>query len=187
MTKIDPVLYTKDKTEQVKYMHTQKSHEYINEFLYFVIRPDESRGKDTFIYCSGVNSIRFVPITKGRHGMGPSPAIRGLQLVNSGVRALALEKGVTIKPVRGNDCAGVVPAQEGWYREILLIENAPGSFPEEVINYGVINLLKKIFKACTLQDAMPEKLLAPDELQAFIESLCNKYQGNFDLRDVGEK
>jgi hypothetical protein len=154
-------------------METQKSYEYKNDFLYFVIRPDESRGKGALIYCSGVNVVRFSPITKGRHGIG-NPSMRGLQLVNLGVRALALAKGATPKALRGNDCAGIAPPEDTWYTELLLIENAPGSFPDEMVNYCVINLLRKIFKACMLEVQLPQKLLAPGELQILIESLAQE-------------
>jgi len=71
-------------------MNTHDSSEYINDFLYFVIRPDKSKGAGILRYCSGVNVSLFSPITKGRHGMGANPSMRGLQLVNHGVRALAL-------------------------------------------------------------------------------------------------
>ena len=47
-----------------------RAHEYINDFLYFVLRSDEKRGPNTLLYCSGVNVSRFSPITKGRHGIG---------------------------------------------------------------------------------------------------------------------
>ncbi|MBF0506102.1 MAG: hypothetical protein HQL09_04640 [Nitrospirae bacterium] len=158
----------------------KKKYEYINEFLFFVIRPDQSGSKGAYIYCSGADLFRFLPITKGRHGLDSNPAMRGLQLVNIGVREMALSHGVTIKPVPG-DCAGIAPTSGGWYSERLLMENAPESFPEEVINYGVINLVKKIIKACTLTDAAPETRVEPEELQSFLEGLCSKYQGNFDL------
>jgi hypothetical protein len=158
----------------------EKSYEYINEFLFFVIKPDKTRGGGAYIYCSGVDLFRFLPITKGRHGQASNPAMRGLQLVNMGVRDMALSKGVTIKPAKGG-CAGIAPTNGGWYSERLHIEKAPGSFPEEVIKNGVINLVKKIIKACTFPDLAPETLLQPDELQVFLESLCSKYAGNFDL------
>ena len=154
-------------------------NQYINDFMYFVIRPDKSRGDGTFIYCSGVNLFRFLPITKGRHGLGSNPAMRGLQLVNMGIRNMALSKGATPKAIRGDDCAGIAPTKESWYGELLLIENAPESFPEDIISYGVINLLRKITKACMLQDANPpDRLLEPKELQGFIESMCSRYGGD---------
>ncbi len=71
---------------------------YKNDFLFFAFRQHE----DTLLYCSGVDVERFSPITKGRHRPMSNPAIRGLQLVNLGVRALALNAGakpVTIKGV----------------------------------------------------------------------------------------
>ncbi len=93
-----------------------------------------------------------------------------------GIRNMALSKGATPKAIRGDDCAGIAPTKESWYGELLLIENAPDSFPEDIINYGVINLLKKITKACMLQDANPpDRLLEPKELQGFIESMCSRY------------
>ncbi|HYA26864.1 MAG TPA: hypothetical protein VEE82_02595, partial [Thermodesulfovibrionales bacterium] len=151
---------------------------YINDFLYFVIRPDKDRGDDMLLFCSGVNITRFSPVTTGRHGIGSNPALRGLQLVNHGVRDLALSRGAIPKRVRGNDCAGIAPTRDDWYTEIMLIENAPGSFPEVVIHYGVIHLLMKIFKACLLEFQPPDPLPAPGELQKLIEDLCRKY-GNW--------
>jgi hypothetical protein len=153
----------------------QKPHEYITEFLYFVIRRDTKRGKDTLLYCSGVNIDRFLPITRGRHRPMSNPAIRGLQLVNLGVRDMALSQGAVPKTVRGNDCAGIAPTRDDWYKELLLIENAPEEFPETMISYCVVELLKKFDKAIMLGARMPETLLKPDELQVFLESLCARY------------
>lgn len=163
-------------------MDMPHTYEYINEFMYFVIQPDESRGKGAYIYCSGADMFRFLPITRGRHGLASNSTLRGLQLVNLAIRDMALAKGVTITPLKG-ECSQFAPTKGGWYSERLLIEHAPESFLEEIINYAVVHFLKKIVKACALPDAVPDKLLPPDELQAFIESLCNKYQGNHDLKD----
>ncbi|HWR57709.1 MAG TPA: hypothetical protein VN328_02370 [Thermodesulfovibrionales bacterium] len=165
------------KTGKERPMQTQGSHEYINDFLYFVLRPDEGRGKGMLVYCSGVNISRFFPITKGRHGIGSSPAMRGLQLTNLGVRELALSRGATPRAIRGNDCAGVAPTREIWYTELLAIENAPESFPDEMINYCVINLVEKIFRACLLELQLPDKLPEPADLQELLEAECGKYGG----------
>lgn len=156
-------------------MNTQKSYEYINEFLYIVVKHDKIKDPGRLIYCSGVNLSRFSPITKGRHGVCSNPAMRGLQLVNLGVRALAISEGASTKTLRGNDCAGIVPTKHGWYKDVLLIENAPDSFPEKIINYFVLELLKKIDNACMLEAKLPDKLLEPNELQLVIEALCSKY------------
>lgn len=156
-------------------MPTLKPSEYINDFLYFVIRPDKDRGEGSLLYCSGVNIDRFHPITRGRHGIGSHPAVRGLQLVNLAIRDLALSRGATPKKTRGNNSAGLVPTRDDWYTEILLIENAPASLPDEMINYAAINLLKKIFKATLLEFQAPDALPKPDVLQKMIEGLCIKY------------
>ena len=150
---------------------------YINDFLYFVIRPELREGKDVLICCSGVNVSRFIPITRGRHGIGSSPVVRGLQLVNLGLRDLALSRGATPKALRGNECEGIVPTKDTWYTERLLIENAPESFPEEVLYYCVNNLLKKIFKASMRELQLPDAFPEADELQVLIETQCRKYGG----------
>lgn len=148
-------------------------HEYINDFLYFVVKSD---GADRFILCSGVNLYRFLPLTRGRHGLGSNPALRGLQLVNLGVRDLALSRGATTRNFGGADCSGIAPTAESWYTQRLLVENAPEGFADDVISYGVVGILKKITNACMLTEAHPpDTLLAPKELQAFIEELCRKY------------
>jgi len=152
-----------------------KTHAYINDFLYFVVRPDEGRGKASLLCCSGVNLERFAPITKGRHGLSSSPTIRGLQIVRLGLSALALSKGATPKTFRGKECAGLAPTTETWYVDVLLIENAPESFPAEIINYGVLKLLDSIFRACRLELILPDKLPEPVALQKFIEEQCRKY------------
>jgi hypothetical protein len=157
-------------------MIKQSPNEYINEFLYFVLRQGTgSKPKDSFIYCSGVNIDRFMPITKGRHRPMSNPAIRGLQLVNLGVRDLALTKGAVPIALRGNECAGIVPSKDQWYKELLLIEKVPDSFPSEIINYCVINLLKKIVNSCLLSVKPPETVFIPEELQAYIENLCKEF------------
>lgn len=152
------------------------SYEYVNEYMYFVLRPDEKMGKGVWRYCSGANLFRFLPLTKKRHGLDSNPAMRGLQLVNINVRALALANGTRVTPLRGNDCSGIAPTNEGWYSELILLENAPDTFPAEIVRHGVVNLLKKIMKACCLDAAvLPDRLLEPDELQVFIDELCKQY------------
>ncbi len=159
-------------------IYAREPYEYINEFLYFVLKPDKSRGEGAFNYCSGVHLYNFLPITKGRHRPMSNPVMRGLQLVNLGVRSLALSKGAIPKTVSGAYCDGIVPGKDGWYKEILFIDNTPDSFPEEMITYCVIELIRKIDRAIMLQAELPDRLLVPDELQLFIESMCKKYDLN---------
>ncbi len=157
-------------------MKQKNPYEYINDFLYFVIKPEKNSDEGLFIYCSGVNLIRFSPITRGRHGLFSNPTFRMLQLIKHSVSAIALSQGASPKTIQRNDCAGIAPTQETWYTEMLLIENAPDSLPEEIIKYCVIHYLRKLIKSCLLHVDPPDTLLTPDELQAFLERLCSKYR-----------
>lgn len=153
-----------------------KTHEYITDCMYFVVKPDEKRGPRTYLLCSGVNVSRFLPVTRKRHGLASNPSLRGLELVNLDVRTLALSRGAVPKAIRGNDCAGITPTQEIWYSESLLIEEASPSFAEELIQFCVLGLLKKITQACGLTEvAVPETLPSPDELRLFVDSLVAEY------------
>ena len=156
-------------------MNADKSYEYVNDYLFFVLKPDTERGRGAFNYCSGVNVDRFLPITRGRHRPMSNPAVRGLQLVNLGVRSLVLSQGATPTAVRGKDCSEITPAVDAWSTERLLIENAHDALPDEIIKYAVMELLKKIDRAIMLEAELPDTLLSPGELQVFIDSMCNKY------------
>ncbi len=156
-------------------MKTQLSREYINDFLYFVIKPDENSTNGDLICCSGVNVDRFTPITRGRHNPMSNPAVRGLQLIQYDIMALALEHGTTAKTIRGYKGKGLPPTEELWSTASLLIKNAPPSLPDIILNHSVRELLKKIDLASTRGAALPDTLLSPRELQVFIESICSEY------------
>jgi len=144
---------------------------YKNDFLFFAFREHEG----SLLYCSGVNVDQFFPITKGRHRPMANPAIRGLQLVNLGVRALAIQSGAKPVTIKDNLCQGIVSKNNDWYRENLIIENAPDSFPSDATAYAMVELMRKIEKSIMLGEEMPDKLLTPDELQSFLLSLCEKH------------
>ena len=156
-------------------MKTQLLRKYINDFLYFVIRPDENGNEGDFICCSGVNVDRFTPITKGRHNPMSNPAIRGLQLVQYDIMALAIEHGTNAKPIQGYKCKELPPTEEIWSTECLLIKNVPPSLPDRILNHSVVELLKKIDRASMRGATLPGKMLSPDELQVFLETMCNEY------------
>jgi hypothetical protein len=156
-------------------MKTELSREYINDFLYFVIKPDENSTNGDLICYSGVNVDRFTPITKGRHNPMSNPAVRGLQLIQYDIMALAIENGTTATTIRGYKSDGLPPTNELWSTECLRIKNAPTSFPDRILDHSVVELLKKIDLASTREATLPDKLLSPDELQVFIETLCNEY------------
>lgn len=156
-------------------MKTQLSHEYLNDFLYFVIRPDENSTNGDLICCSGVNVNRFTPITKGRHNPMSNPAIRGLQLIQYDIMALAIEHGTSAKPIHGYKCNELPPTEEIWSTECLIIENPPPSLADRILNHSVLELLRKIDRASMLGATLPDKLLRPDELQVFLKSMCDEY------------
>ncbi len=145
--------------------------EYRNEAVFFSIFDTP----DGLVYCSGVNIERFLPITRGRHKSMSNPAIRGLQLVNLEIRSIALGEGAETETGRFGECSGLTPPDEFWYTESLLIKNAPDGFSDRVIEYAVVNLLKKIDKAIMLNAGMPEKLLPPESLMEFINELCRRF------------
>jgi hypothetical protein len=155
-------------------MNTQQPHKYVNDFLYFIITPDENSANGDLICCSGVNVDRFTPITKGRHNPMSNCAVRGLQLIQYDIMALALKNGTIAKPIRGYKSRGLPPTDEIWSTESLLIKNAPPSLPDKIINHCVVELLKKIDRAATRETTLPDQLLSPDKLQVFIESLCDE-------------
>ena len=152
------------------------AHEYISDFLYFVVRPAGKENKDAMVLCCGVNHDRFIPMVKGRYGIGANPISSGLKLVMYDICALALSKGATPKVLHENDCAGIAPTNEVWYTERLLIENAADLSPDDIINIGVRGFVKKIVACSWLKYQAPDKLLAPDELQAYLETLLKTMQ-----------
>ena len=155
-------------------MKREQSRAYINDFLYFVIKQD----KDALICYSGVNVDRFTPITKGRHNTMANPAIRGLQLIQYDIMALALKRGTNAKPFSGSRDSSLPPTREFWATDCLRIKNAPLSFADTIIDHCVVELLNKIDKGCTLEAALPDTVLSSEKLQTFIESLCDKYTLN---------
>ncbi len=156
-------------------MNNSKTYEYKNDFLYFILSPYKGGENNAMIYCSAVDLYRFLPITKGRHRPMANPVSRGLQLVNLGVRALALNNGATPVAIKEDTCAGILPMRDGLYKERLLIENAPASLPQEIINFCIPDLLRKISNSSLVDCNLPGALPEPDELQKFIEDLCRKY------------
>lgn len=145
--------------------------EYKNEAVFFSI----FNTPEGLVYCSGVNIERFLPITRGRHKSMSNPAIRGLQLVNLEIRSIAISEGAETKTGRFEECSGLTPSHEFWYTESFLIKNAPDEFSDRVIEFAVVNLMKKIDKAIMLNAGMPEKLLPPERLMEFIDELCKRF------------
>jgi hypothetical protein len=151
---------------------TVNKHQYVNDFLYFVVRPENRGDKDVLIMCSGVNLTRFSPITKNRYGIGGNPILSGLQLVKYDVCSLAMSRGAVPRDIWGYHCDGIAPTQEAWYAEPLQIENADHLSPEEIISFGVRNMLQRVIACTRLGYQVPDKLPEPAELQEYLEDIC---------------
>jgi len=104
-----------------------------------------------------------------------NPAIRGLQLIQYDIMALAIEHGTNARPIHGYSCKDLPPSNEIWSTECLLIKNAPPSLPDRIIDHSVVELLKKIDRASMLGATLPDKLLSSYKLQMFIESMCIEF------------
>ena len=149
-----------------------KKEEFKNDYFYFVVRSEKKDGKDVLIYCSGINVTRFLPMMKGRLGLGSNPIVSGLQLVKYDLCTLAHAKGALPREHYCNiGCAGIAPTKEGWYTEPLLIENPGDMTPEGVVGFAVKGIVKRI-NATSLTDAKIADGLSPADLQKQLEILC---------------
>jgi hypothetical protein len=151
---------------------TVNKNEYVNDFLYFVVRPEMREGKEVLVLCSGVNLSRFSPITKNRYGIGGNPILSGLQLVKYDLCKLAMSRGAVPKDIWGYLCSGIAPTKEAWYSEPLQFENTENLSAEEIISFGIRNLLERVISCSRLGYALPETIPAPAELQAYLEDMC---------------
>lgn len=145
--------------------------EYINDFMYFVIRPiDEKR----HIYCSGVNITKFSPITKGRHRLGQNPVVKGLQTLNNDIRALIIESKATPETIKNLFCQQIKPLKDDvWYTESFLIHNYSFELGEKIKHFAPIELLRKMFRAMLMNEVLPEKDSSED-VQAYLYNLSKK-------------
>lgn len=147
--------------------------EYINDFMYFVIRPVDNEKN---IYCSGVNLTKFAPITKGRHRLGQNPALKGLQTLNNHIRAIIIEKKATPETVKNFFCQHIKPVNEDlWYTESFLIHNYSHELGEQIKKFAPFELLRKMFRAMLINENIPENL-SPQELQKYLYFLVDKYK-----------
>jgi hypothetical protein len=150
-----------------------KDSAYVTDYFYFAVTQDKKDGKDILFYSSGVNLDRFLPMMRGRLGLGSNPIVSGLQLVKYDLCRLALSKGAVPKDQHGpTRYAGVTLSEGAWYVEPLLIENPSGLLPDEIVTYCVDSYVRRL-AACSLHKyEMPDSLLPPGELQEQLHTLC---------------
>lgn len=150
-----------------------KQSEFFTDYFYFVVQHEKKDGKDVLHYCSGVNITRFLPMLRGRLGLGSNPMISGLQLVKYDLCTLAISKGATPREnLRTSECAGMAPTRETWYTEPLVIENAANLSPDDAIKFCVNSLMKRIVATSLSGHKVPDSVLAPRDLQGHLELLC---------------
>jgi hypothetical protein len=145
-------------------------HEFINDFLYFVVRADDSG--DTLLLCSGINLDRFMPIIRGRCGIGGNPILSGLKLVNFDICARAISLGAIPRMTGRTGCSGLAPTDETWHGLTLALENAAGLRPDEIVSFAVSSLAERIAACSLLKSRPPVGPYTPDVLQNFLEKLC---------------
>lgn len=150
------------------------SCEYKNDLLYIIIRQVPGQGPKTYRLCCGIDIMRFDPLCRGKHGICSNPAFKGLQLLRADVSAIALTKGA--RPKKGDDgaCMLISPRGEGWYRESLMLEDVTPKMAREILEFGVMDLVKKVLTVCAPGAPLPKKLPTPPALQKYIESLVQK-------------
>lgn len=173
----------------IRYNQSMKTHKYINEYFYFVVKHEGAEGADVLHICSGVNMDRFYPILKGRYGIGGNPINSGLNLVNLDFCAQAHENGATATIKSGVrivyrphetaeeapvwiDCSGLAPTKEAWYTEQTRIDNASAIDDEALLRRGVMLMINKITSCTNLQLPAHVELPSPDEIQVYLDGLC---------------
>ena len=148
---------------------------YSNKFMYFILNRDESDER-SWLYCSGVSMSRFLPVTRGRHGLASNPAMRGLQIVDLQLRKELIDHGARTEAVKGNPCDAVVPKEGDWYRQLLLIRDTDGQIVKELLGRCPLGLVNSVFKACRISDVeLPETVPPASELESLLAEVCERY------------
>lgn len=147
------------------------SHIYQNDFLSIVIVPAAGREGDAFLFCASINLTRFLPLSRGIHGICSNPAFKGLQLLKADVSAFARERGVVTLPGDDAACYASVPHGDGWYHESLVIEKASPIFAADLLKFSVTSLIHKVLSVCLSEIKLPESFLSPRGLQKYLESI----------------
>jgi len=148
------------------------SYEYKNEYFYIILRQAPEHGAKAYILCCGIDIMKFDPLCRGLAGICSNPAFKGLQLLRADLSAIALKKGAATRPLNYGECMLISPRGEGWYRESMLLDNASPRTAKTILEYGVLDLLKKVLIVCAPGVALPKKLPTPPQLAAWIRSLA---------------
>jgi hypothetical protein len=150
-----------------------KDSAYVTDYFFFSVKKDKKDGKDVLDYCSGVNLDLFLPMVRGRLGMGSNPITSGLLLLKYDLCGLARSKGATPRPELGTAKCEGIPLSEGtWLLETLLIENPSGMLPEEIVTFCVDSYFKRVAAFSLKKYEVPDSLLSPGDMQVQLDTLC---------------
>ena len=146
-------------------------YEYINTYLYIVVYPLPERGENSFLYCSGVDTHRFFPLTEGTHGIGSNPAVRGNQLTHLDVSSSILKAGGHTVSNKVPTCGNIGTPGGVWNIETMIIENVSESVVVQMMPTFVMKLMSRIVQNCIPTASIPQKLPSPEELERYLDSL----------------
>jgi hypothetical protein len=150
-----------------------KDSTFVTDYFFFSVKKEEKDGQEVLHYCSGVNLDLFLPLVRGRLGMGSNPVTSGLQLLKYELCGLARSYGATPKPAHPSIKSVGLPLSEGtWYSEALLIENPSGMLPEEIVAFCVDNYFRRVAAFSREKYDVPDSLLSPSDMQAQMDTLC---------------
>lgn len=147
-------------------------HEYINDYLYFVMRPDTNSDSGAVYFCSGVNLDRFMPLMKMRCGIGNNPILNGLKVINFDICSRETSKGAGFKVIDRGGCTGIAPTKDTWYTQQMRIEDPSALSLDDIIDYAVKSLLARIATFSPIPVQLPDKTATPGELQDYLDTLC---------------
>jgi hypothetical protein len=147
------------------------SYEYKNRYFYIIVRQAPEYGEKAYMLCCGIDIMKFDPLCRGKSGICSNPAFKGLQLLRADIAGIALKKGASSRPLDFGECMLISPRGEGWYRESMLLDNISPKAAQDILHFGVKDLLTKVLTVCSPGTKLPQKLPTPPALQEWIRSL----------------
>ncbi len=149
-----------------------RSFEYKNAFLYVVIREEPGRDPDSYIYCCGINLLRFCRLSWRKGGICSNPAVRGIQLLRTHVSASAAKQGMIATKAKNIDGAPITPHGEGWYHERpLRLKRAAPERIRELLQFSVMDLVRTVLVVCVPYAQIPTAFPDAVAMQKYLESL----------------
>jgi hypothetical protein len=147
------------------------TYEYKNDYLYLVVRQAPEYGDRSYLFCCGIDIMKFNPLCRGKSGICSNPAFKGLQLLRADVSAFVRKQGAFSRPLHMGECMSISPRGENWYRESMVLDNVTPRLARQTLAYGVRDLLVKVLTVGAPGVKVPKTLPNPPQLQVWIRSL----------------